>query len=137
MSPPKAELAKVLAVGWSPLLDINETDVSKLGKGPQACVDHTHKLGFPPPANLGEVAQTLGTCTSYDVIGALVAGSPGALDSATMLTTLSHTTDHLSLLAGSTDWSLGRQPVDKYRPVVYDPATQRFKYDGALTPFPA
>ena len=136
MSPPAAQLGKVLAVGWSPLLDVGETDVANLGDGAQACVDRVTKLGFAPPANLGETAMTLGTCTNLDVIGAMVADLPGALDSTSMLATLATTKDHLSLLAGSTDWSLGRQPVDAYRPVVYDAATQRFVYDGDDTPFP-
>lgn len=137
MSPPADELATVLAVGWSPLLDTNETDVANLGKGAQDCIERVNQLGFPAPANLGELAMTLSTCTAFLVMGAMVAGTPGAIDSTSMLASLATTTDQISLLAGSADWSIGRQPVNTYRPVVYDPTTQRFKYDGDATPFPS
>jgi hypothetical protein len=136
MGPPDAQIAQVLAVGWSPVLDVGQIDISQLGPGAQQCEDEFAKVGIPAPANLGEVASSLATCTNLNVVAALVAQVPGALDRTAMLASLAAAKGQISLLVGSTDFSLGRQPVSSFRPVIYDTAAKAFAYDGDAKPFP-
>jgi len=136
MSPPAAQMANVIAAGWSAALDTFEMDPAKLGPKAQECIDKFTAQGIPAPANIGELANRLDVCSTFLALEVMLAGNPGEIDRSQMLTALESSSDDTAALTNSLDWTSSRQPNVTYRPVKFDPAVGQFVYTGDLTPMP-
>jgi hypothetical protein len=136
MNPPAAQMANVIAAGWSAGLDTFETDPAKLGPKAQECLDKYAAVGFPAPANIGELASQLDVCSTFFALEIMLAGSPGAIDRDAMMSTLAASTEDTAALTNSLDWTAGRQPNVTYTKAVYDTAGAKFVYEGSTVPMP-
>jgi hypothetical protein len=136
MNPPAGQLANTIAAGWAASLDTFELDPALLGPKAQECLDKYSAVGFPAPANLGELAGQLDVCSTFFALELMTADSPGALDTPTMLASLTASTEDTAALTNSLDWTGGRQPNVTYRPAAFDAATGRFAYTGDAVPMP-
>jgi hypothetical protein len=136
MNPPADQLANAIGVGWTAALDTFELDPAKLGPAAQPCLDTFAEIGFPAPANLGELASQLDVCSTFTTLELMLADSPGAIDRDTMLASLEASGVDNAALTVSIDWSTGRQPNSSYRPAAFDAAAGRFAYTGDAVPMP-
>ncbi|MEZ5220591.1 MAG: hypothetical protein R2743_03790 [Ilumatobacteraceae bacterium] len=136
MNPPAEQLANTIGAGWTAALDTFELDPTKLGPAAPDCLATFAEIGFPAPANLGELASQLDVCSMFTTLELMLADSPGAIDRDTMLATLAGSGVDNAALTISVDWSSGRQPNAAYRPAAWDAATGRFAYTGDVMPMP-
>ena len=136
MNPPAAQMANVIAAGWSAALDTFETDPAKLGPKAQECLDKYAAVGFPAPANIGELASQLDVCSTFLALEIMLADSPGAIDRDTMMASLAASEENTAALTNSLDWTAGRQPNVTYTKAVYDAAAAKFVYEGDAVPMP-
>ena len=136
MNPPAAQMANVIAAGWSAALDTFETDPTKLGPKATECLDKYAAVGFPAPSNIGELASQLDVCSTFFALEIMLAGTPGVIDRDTMIAALTASTDDTAALTNSLDWTAGRQPNVTYTKAVYDAANARFVYEGDAVPMP-
>lgn len=136
MNPPAAQMANVIAAGWAASLDTFELDPAKLGPNAQGCLDKFASVGFPAPANLGELASQLDVCSTFLALEIMLSAVPGAIDRDSMLAALTASTTDTAALTNSLDWTAGRQPNVTYRKAVYDAATAKFVYEGDARDMP-
>lgn len=136
MNPPAEQLANAIGAGWTAALDTFELDPAKLGPAAQGCLDTFAEIGFPAPANLGELASQLDVCSVFTTLELMLADSPGAIDRDTMLASLADSGVDNAALTITLDWSSGRQPNSAYRPSAWDAAAGRFAYTGDPVPMP-
>lgn len=136
MNPPAAQMANVIAAGWSAALDTFETDPAKLGPKAKECLDKYAAVGFPAPTNIGELASQLDVCSTFFALEIMLTGTPGAIDRDAMIAALTASTDDTAALTNSLDWTAGRQPNVTYTKAVYDAASAKFVYEGDAVPMP-
>jgi hypothetical protein len=129
MNPPAAQMANVIAVGWAASLDTFELDPAKLGPKAQDCLDKFAAVGFPAPANLGELASQLDVCSTFLALEIMLADT-AAVDRDTMVAALTASTEDTAALTNSVDWTSGRQPNASYSKAVYDATAAKFVYEG-------
>jgi hypothetical protein len=136
MNPPAAQMANVISVGWSAALDTFATDPAKLGPKAKDCLAKYAAIGFPAPANIGELASQLDVCSTFFALEIMLSASPGAIDRDAMMTALTTSATDTAALTNSLDWTAGRQPNASYTKAVYDAAAAAFVYSGDKTPMP-
>lgn len=135
MNPPAAQLANTVGAGWTAALDTFELDPANLGPKAPECLETFASIGFPAPANLGELASQLDACGVFWALEEMLTGA-AELDRDTMLETLLASTEDTAALTNSIDWTSGRQPAASYRPARFDAATGRFAYTGDAVAMP-
>ena len=136
MNPPAAQMANTMAVGWAAALDTFEMDPTKLGPKAEECLDKYASVGFPAPANIGELASQLDVCSTFFALEIMLAGTPGKIDRDQMMAALAASTTDTAALTNSLDWTASRQPNVTYRKAVFDAATGKFVYEGDAIPMP-
>jgi hypothetical protein len=137
MNPPAGQMANVVAAGWSAALDTFQTDAAKLGPKAQECLDKYAAVGFPAPANVGELASQLDVCSTFFALEIMLTGTPGPIDRDPMIDALTASTVDTAALTNSLDWTAGRQPNVTYTKAVYDAKAANFVYQGDAVPMPA
>lgn len=136
MSPPAAQLENSIALGWTAALDTFALEPADLGARAGECLDRYDSLGFPPAANIGELAGRLGVCSMFYAIEIMLEAVPGELDRTAMIDQLTASTEDTSTLTNQHIWTSGRQPNTSYRIAEFDAAGQQFVYTSDVIPFP-
>jgi hypothetical protein len=136
MNPPAKQMTNTLAVGWAAALDTFEMDPAKLGPKAKECLDKYASVGFPAPANIGELASQLDVCSTFFSLEIMLAGTPGTIDRDQMMAALAASKTDTAALTNSLDWTSSRQPNVTYRKAVFDATTGNFAYQGDAIAMP-